>query len=244
MARLNDPSPGAISGNVLFLTDLLAALFYMRGIFSRPYAFQRRLTGVALVSAQMLRGFLCRDRPCHHNPVQYFLKLRHIVRVGPGHDYRQRETTLVYQKMAFAPFFFPGPWDCLLLPRAPEEPCSSRRQCSASSRQCPPSRRIRPVRISISSEILPPPPNPGNTGEWRWDSQISPWEAPSIGNPCAKRIQSLQTLAATLKVCARRRACGGMASRGFLPPWESGGPLSPKRRRTLPKTMSSAYRTS
>jgi len=113
------PSARAIVRVFVFLKQLLSPLPNMRRIAMLANDFPGRFADIPLVQTEVL---LCRPTgfgPFGHHSFQGFFQQFHVMHVGPAHDYRQRDSTLVHQQAAFCPFFFPDPWGSALLPQPP-----------------------------------------------------------------------------------------------------------------------------
>lgn len=102
---------------------LLAAVNDVRNVAMRFDDLQRAPTSVAGIGAQVLAvphaGCLAL---VEHGRLEHGIELRDIMRIGPGHDERQRDAAGVHQQVAFAPLFFPDQLDCVQLPPVPKVP--------------------------------------------------------------------------------------------------------------------------
>ena len=122
------------------LLSLLSPRAYVRNISVVPHGFPGLLAVVPRVSAEVLPlspAWLSDPRRKHS------LHLRHVVAVGPCHDYRQRESMLFHQRMPFGSFFSPCRSDSGQRPPWRAAPCPGFRQCFANSTQSPPFHHIR-----------------------------------------------------------------------------------------------------
>ena len=137
--HLHNPPAGPLPGGKL--PPLLAARPHMRSVAVTAHDCPRLLAVVARIGAEILAHLP--PRP-HHPGGEDILDLRHVMPVGSGHDYRQRETIPVDQDVPLCSFFFPCRSGWGPRPRWRAEPFPGSRQCSASSTQSPPSHHIRP----------------------------------------------------------------------------------------------------
>jgi hypothetical protein len=192
MADFYDPSACTVAGNSFFRLDFLAAAPYMGDIVPVDYALVCRFTVIAFVGAKMLK-LVCRWLwSLNDNVIQYGFQLSYIMPISPGYDDRQRDAKLVYQQMAFASFFSPGPSGSDQPPPELKGLWSWHYQYSAITRRCPPFHHIPPTRLATWPEI----PRPFPTGESRrgrnWGYHIPLWGEPSIGSRCGEHKQYLQ----------------------------------------------------
>lgn len=83
MGNLNHISPGFIVRIVFLFLDFFSALFDMRSVSSIFDSLLRRITGVPLVSAEMLVGIWAVD----YNSIEHVSQLADIMSVCSGYDY-------------------------------------------------------------------------------------------------------------------------------------------------------------
>ena len=123
MRSFHDPSFGLVAwlasfGVAFFLAllDVGAIVLCRHGLFC-AFAFVTR------VGAQMLGFELARFRTVNNHGVQCHFQQFHIMGVGSADDERQRDSTRVYEKAAFAPIFSPDPWGWVQRIPALKVPC-------------------------------------------------------------------------------------------------------------------------
>ena len=189
MRYFYNPVPVYVVGMDLLFLLLFTPTPYMRYIPSAGDGFPRWIAIVTLISTQVLNNIKSR---LHNNLTHHPIKLRHIMSVRSGYDYRQRDATLVYQYMPLASIFFPDPSDFFPLLPAPAEPLPLHRLCSARSRLYPPSHHIRQGPLATASKKDLPSTISGNTCVQNWDSHTAPSARPSIGSQFSVRTQSPQ----------------------------------------------------
>lgn len=96
--------PSRFVGWINFLLlNFFSALFYMRNVQPIFDNLLRRFSGISFVSTKMLDRIGTFDNNC----IKYRCQLADIVAICSGYDYRERDTTLVHQKMSLCAVFFP-----------------------------------------------------------------------------------------------------------------------------------------
>ena len=135
--------------------------------------------------------------------IEHGLQLRDVMTVGSGHDERQRDATSVHQQMAFAPIFFPDPWDSLQRFAVPVALSSSPRQCFAIARRCLQTRRIRQALISTGLQRRRPSPTRESGHELHWRCRNARQAAPSTGSLFSGHTRCLRIRDAGPWACVR-----------------------------------------
>lgn len=110
MRPLDDPSARFVFGIDLLGLNFFTPLAHMRCVITFFHSFLSRLSGIALIRTQVLLLFLFHLRSINYDLIQRRLQQFHVVFLGPAHDYRQRDSILVYEQAAFCSIFFPDPW--------------------------------------------------------------------------------------------------------------------------------------
>ena len=110
MRSFHNPSSGLVARLTSFGIAFFLALFDVGAIALCRNGLLCVFALVARVGAQMLGFKLSRFRAVNHHGFQCHFQQFYIMRVGSADDERQRDSTCVDQKAAFAPVFFPDPW--------------------------------------------------------------------------------------------------------------------------------------
>ena len=241
MASFHNPSMGSIFWVFDFGGNLLADGFNMGRIVSFKHDFVCFSPRISFVRAKVLRRLIGNGRPFYDHRVQYFFQLSDIMKIGPGHDERERDATFFHQQISFASFFSPDPLDCVQPPLAPGGLCSLRRQCFANARKYLPSHHIRPNRLAIVSEIRRLFPSVESTSGLSWGCQNVLWARPSTGTLYAAHKQSPRRCAGHPLVYARPRPCAHISFRDHVPDGVKKVLLAPKKHRRLPMIEFSTF---
>ena len=234
MRPLDHPTSSASFGFVPIFGWRLAR--NMRNISSRAHLLLGRLTSVAFIHAEVLRRFLGRLGPPHHDRVQRLGQQLHVVAIGPGDDKRERGATAVYEQAALGSFFFPDPSGCSPPPLAPKELCLASRPGFAIPKRCLPSRRPPPARRATGARKTLSAAMFGSGDESRWRCQNS-WAEPSIGSRCATQRRWRRKSRAVKSVCVLRPAADGTGARARRADGAAAREVRPatKAHRTLPR---------
>ena len=209
----------------------------MRRVPGSNHFFPRPITDKGRVSTEMFFFILHegRDGP----PFQNSVKLADIMTVRSGYDDGQRDTTTVYEQMAFAAFFSPGPWDLPQHSRAPTELCSCLRQLPAIAKQCPPSHHIRKVHAAKVLEKTHGVPIRGNSDVLHSDSRRLLSARLSTVSRYVTHTLSPQKQYGVQWAFFRLRPCVYIPFLAAFPAWVSKVQLWPQICPTLPRIVSS-----
>ena len=164
----------------------------------------RRVADVSGIHAESLRRRIGRIWPCAYDLLQGGLEKFDIMHVGSAGDQRQRDPTGVHQQAAFASIFSPDPWGSDPRIAVPTALCAWLRRCFASARQCPPSRRTRPILPATNGEKNRPYASAESAHEPRWRCRTHR-ARPSIGSPYAIHKRWRKTLAGRASEAVRRQ---------------------------------------
>lgn len=115
VADLDHPTPVLRRSSALLL-PLLSNSRQVAAVHRRP---QCMLPGVSPIRQQVHASL---PTWLDYDVIQKCLQLSYIIAVCCGYAYRQRDPTLVDEKVSFAPIFFPGPWGFALRTLAPVAP--------------------------------------------------------------------------------------------------------------------------
>src|ERR1035441_1821325 len=136
---------------ISLLVGFLAACLDVELIVMNPAGGQRGEADVGGVGAERLDLPVARIRPGTDDSSQGGAQQIAVMPVGPADGERQRDATGVHQKTALAPIFSLYRWSWVPRILAPAVLCSWPHPRSANAKRCPPFRRTRPGRPSISS---------------------------------------------------------------------------------------------
>jgi len=234
MTGFDDPSARFEIWMTRFRPGLLTPGAYVRNIPFADHRMMRRITRISGIGAQIEehRTVLFRRK---YPGSQYGINLSNIVPIRPGDDDRQRDATLVDQQMAFGAIFFPYPSGSVRRFPWPKELSSWSRQCFATPRRFPPSRRTRQVPASTTQEKSPLAPMCGNKRAPNWHSQIALLVTLSIGCRFSEHTQSPRIHDAVSLVCGQHRVSDNRSYSYLVEVWESKAQLSSRTHRILPK---------
>ena len=173
-----------------------------------PAGGQRGEADVGGVGAECLDLPVARIRPGTDDSSQGGAQQIAVMPVGPADGERQRDATGVHQKTALAPIFSLYRWSWVPRILAPAVLCSWPHPRSANAKRCPPFRRTRPGRPSISSGKSLPAASAGSGHARHWRCR-TPWAAPSTGSRCEAHRQSPKKPASLASACVPLRVCAG-----------------------------------
>ena len=111
MTHFNDPAPRLLFGVSPLAVGFLASIDDMVDVAVSGDDFQCGFATVPGIGAQVLAAPQAWRWPFDHDGLQHGIELGDVMRVGPGHDDRQRDATTVHQQVTFAAFFSPDQSD-------------------------------------------------------------------------------------------------------------------------------------
>lgn len=104
MRCLHNPSAGLEIRIALLFLNLFPTLFDMWDVKTLLDSFLGWLASITFICAKVLHNVI---GTVDHDLIEHSLKLGDVMSVGPCYDYRQRDTTAVYQDVTLAALFFP-----------------------------------------------------------------------------------------------------------------------------------------
>ena len=122
VAYLDDPATRLLGGVTLLGVGLFAPIDDMSDVAVRFDDGQGAVASIAGVGAQVFAASGRRLVALDHDGLKERADLGDVMRVGPGHDERQRDPTAVHQQVTLASFFPPDRSGCsrpLLVPGVP-----------------------------------------------------------------------------------------------------------------------------
>ena len=122
MADLDDPATRLLAGVAPLGIGFFAPIDDVSDIAMRFDDCQCALASIARIGAQVLAAPGGRLVALDHDGVKDLADLGDVMRVGAGHDERQRDATAVDQQVTLASLFFPDRSGCFRPPLAPRVP--------------------------------------------------------------------------------------------------------------------------
>ena len=122
MADLDHPAPCLLGRVAPLGIGLGATTDDLSNVAARLDNLQGTPAPISSVRAQVLAAPGAWRLALDHDGIQHLIELRDVMRIGPGHDERQRDATAVHQQVSLAPIFFPDRSGCARLLLAPAAP--------------------------------------------------------------------------------------------------------------------------